>query len=236
MHPIGSCLILLPPTNNLLETRLITKREEVRHFSCNVDQIGASVGLDLVVATALVRTLRIYHIFHHFGKQRKDWTDSRLVAVVVAIISIKVCLFVLWISVDNQHLTDTIIFQGGAVPPYYLVIQSCYSNYQALWAASAYMFTFSLLVLLLFLAIKTRKTSLGDFKDTKILTVLVVFFNLVLIVFGSLWGILRLSGQPIASYVSLALAYSLSSFAIQVSLFLPKVLPPLYRHLKNCFE
>ena len=45
-----------------------------------------------------------------------------------------------------------------------------------------------------------------------------------------------LSRQPIASYVSLALAYSLSSFAIQVSLSLPKVLPSLYRHLKNCFE
>ena len=234
MHPYRQ--FLLPPTNNILETHLITKREEVRRFSCNVDQVCASVGLDLVVATALVRTLRIYHIFHHFGKLRKDWTDSRLVAVIVAIISIKVCLFVLWISVDNQHLTDTIIFQGE-VPPYYLVIQSCYSNYQALWADSAYMFTFSLLVLLLFLAIKTRKTSLGDFKDTKKVTVLVVvFFNLVLIVFGSLWGILQLSGQPIASYVSLALAYSLSSFAIQVSLFLPKVLPPLYRHLKNCFE
>ena len=111
-----------------------------------------------------------------------------------------------------------------------------YGPYLSLWVASAYMFTFSLLVLLLFLAIKTRKTSLRDFKDTKKLIVLVVFLNLVLIVFGSLWGILQLSGQPIASYVSLALAYSLSSFAIQVSLFLPKVLPPLYRHLKNCFE
>ena len=88
---IGSCLILLPPTNNILETRLLTKREEVRHFSCNVDQVCASVGLDLVVATALVRTLCIYHIFHHFGKLRKDWTDSRLVAVIVAIISRFAC-------------------------------------------------------------------------------------------------------------------------------------------------
>ena len=230
---VGSYLMLFTPTNSVVVTGFIIDREKIRHITCNVEQISASIGFDLVVATALVRTLRIYHIFHHLGKLGKCWTDSRLVATVAAIISIKLYLFILWISADNNHLIDTVVFQHEAVPPHYLVIQPCYSDYQAVWVFAVYMYTVVLLVLLSILAIKTRKINHGDFKDTKKTTLLVLFLLLLLIASGLLWGILRQVGQPIASYISLDLGYSLGICISQIILFLPKVLPPLHRYLKH---
>ena len=233
---VGSYLLLLTSTNSVVVSSLLGDREKIRHITCNVEQISASIGFDLVVATALVRTLRIYHIFHHLGKLGKCWTDSRLVAIVVAIISIKLYLFILWISVDNNHVTDKIVFQSEAVPPYYLVIQNCYCDYQDLWVIVVYLYTVVLIVLLFILAIKTRRVNHGDFKDTKKTSILVLCLLLLLLVVGFLWGILRQVGQTIASYVFFDLGYSLALFIIQISLFLPKVLPPLHRYMKHIME
>ncbi len=100
---MGNYLLLLCVTNSIVVTGLISDRERIRHTTCNVEQISASIGFDIIVATALVRTLRIYHIFRYFGKLKRSWSDSRLVLVIAAVISMKGFLFVVWISVDNNH-------------------------------------------------------------------------------------------------------------------------------------
>ncbi len=230
---MGNYLLLLCSTNSIVVTGLISDRERIRHTTCNVEQVSASIGFDIIVATALVRTLRIYHIFRYFGKLKRSWSDSRLVLVIAAIISMKLFLFVVWISVDNNHLIDVPVFQQEAEPPYYWVIQSCYSNYHGLWGVAVYMYTVFLLALLFILAIQTRKVSHHDFKDTKKLSTLVLCLLVILLVFGLLWGILRQTGRPVASIVCLDLGYSSIVFGVQSFLFLPKVIPPLYRKIQS---
>ncbi len=170
--------------------------------------------------------------FRYFGKLKKSWSDSRLVLVIAAIISIKLFLLVLWISVDN-NVIDTPEFQQESEPPYYWVKQPCYSDYQGLWGVAVYMYTILLLVLLFILAIKTRKVSHHDFKDTKKLSTLVLCILVILLMFGLLWGILRQTGYPIASIVCLDLGYSIGVFVVQTFLFLPEVVPPMYRKFKK---
>ena len=230
---VGNYLMLLSATNYTIGIEMFGT---LRHVRCNVDYIGFSVGFDLVLATALMRTFRIWYIFHHFKVLGKTWADSRLMLAVIAIVSVKLFLFMLWISVDNAHAIDIVIFQHAEVPPYYLVLQSCHSDYYGLWLTVTFLYTVVLLILLFLLAIKTCGINRKDFKDTK-KTILMVICQLVMIVTGGLlWGILRGVGQRIASYTSLILAYTINVFVIQVFLFLPKIFPPLHRHMqKNKF-
>ena len=231
---VANYLMLLSGTIYAVQIGLLPSIGIVRHISCNVDYISFSVGIDLAVATALVKTFRIWNIFHHvFSMLKKSWADSRLVLLILAIISIKLFLFVLWISVDNPRVIDTVIFQNTEVPPFYLVFQSCHCDYQAFWVVATCLYTCVLLILLFHLAVRTRKINYKDFKDTK-KTILMVICQLIIIAIGGLlWGILRQAGQIIASYTSLILTYTVSVFVIQISLFLPKVLPPLWRHMKE---
>ena len=230
---VGNYLMLLSGTDYAVRRGLLPSIGIVRHISCNVDYIGFSVGIDLAVATALVKTFRIWHIFHHFSKLKKSWADSRLVLVIIAIISIKLFLFVLWISVDNAHVIDTVVFQNTDVSPFYLVFQSCHCDYHAFWLIATCLYTCVLLILLFHLALKTHKINHKDFKDTKKTILLVICQLMLFLIGGLLWGILRQVGQRIASYTSLILAYTVSVFVIQISLFLPKVFPPLCRHIKK---
>ena len=227
---VGNYLMLLSATNYTIGIEMFGT---LRHVTCNVDYIGFSVGFDLVLATALMRTFRIWYIFHHFKVLGKNWADSRLMLAVIAIVSLKLFLLMLWISVDNANLIDIVIFQHAEIPPYYLVLQSCHSDYHGLWLTVAFLYTVVLLILLFLLAIKTCGINRKDFKDTK-KTILMVICQLVILVIGCLlWGILRGVGQKIASYTSLILGYTISVFVVQISLFLPKLFPPLHRHMQK---
>ncbi len=231
---VGNYLLLISSTINvvLVTGDFISDRQRLRHTSCNIELISASVGFDIIVATALVRTLRIYQIFHYFGKLNRSWSDSRLVLVIAAIIFIKLLLFVLWMSIDNYHLIDTPKFRQDVVPPDYLVVHSCYCHYMAIWIVAVYVYTVFLLALLFILAVKTKMVHRANFNDTKKLTILILGLLIMLVIFGLLWGILRQVGFPAASYVLLSLGYSLSVLLMQLCLFFPKVLPPLYRRTK----
>ena len=228
---VGCYLLLLSTFHSNIMTGFVVNEEHLRYTTCNVEQMSASVGLDLIIATALLKSIRIYKIFHHLGKLKKSWSDGGLLVVIGVIISIKVALFVLWMTVDINHLVDVKVFQPTSTPPYYLVVRPCYSEYQAIWVVGVYLYTVSLLLLLLVFAVKTRKISHPNFKDTKKTALVVVSFLVMLVVFGLFWGVLRQLGQPVASNVLLNVGYTLGVLVIQVFLFLPKVLPPLCRRV-----
>ena len=176
---VGNYLMILSATNYTIGIELFFKNWTFRHVACSVDYISFSVGFDLVLATALMRTFHIWYIFHHFKVLGKTWADSRLMLAVIAIVSVKLFLFMLWISVDNAHAIDIVIFQHAEVPPYYLVLQSCHNDYHGLWLNVTFLYTVVLLILLFLLAIKTCGINRKDFKDTK-KTILMVICQLVI--------------------------------------------------------
>ncbi len=203
-----------------------------RYAICNLNNIPSSIGIDLVIGTLLIRSLRIYIFFHLFRQfTGKNWSDSRLVLWIILIVSIKMTIFVFWMILDTNHLIETKTFLQGKLneAPYYLITRSCYSDYIGVWIAVVYGYSCALMVPLLILAFKTRKIKRGHFKDTKKTNILVICLVTLLISIGALWGILRQVGYEVASMAVLSIGYSSGALLVQVILFFPKVIPPLVR-------
>jgi len=202
-----------------------------RYISCNLYIALGAVGFDVIVTTATVKMLRVWHIFRHFGRLGKKWTDSRLVCIILVSLSAKVLVFMLWIATDTYHVVHRVEFQAQETPPYFLVVRACECRHYAVWLAAGLSNTALLFALLFVLAIRTRKVNRKDFNDTK-KTIAMIILQIGAIVSGILvQKILTDSDAYLVQYVTLGASYSIGVFTIQAALFLPKVTPPLGRFI-----
>ncbi len=232
---LGSFLMLVSSTIRVLEGRANSSFNPFydRYISCNVVVIIGSTGFDLILATTLVKTLRIWNIFRHFGKLGKSWSNLRLGVIILVLISIKIFIFGLWVSIDTYHLVETLSFQPQANPPYFMTIHTCFCNYFIVWSVAGITYTLILLSLLIVLAIKTRSVHRKDFKDTKKILFVVISQQITLVALTSVWLALEESLQSDVVYSLVEVSMSVTVFVIHVFLLSPKVLPPLLRFLKK---
>jgi len=98
-------------------------------FFCNFVIWCTGLGTNFVFGTLLVKMLRVYRIFSYFGKMGKQWSDGVLCAVVFSAVGTEALILILWSVVDLYTIRDVEIFQATASPPYYEVVQFCYSEY-----------------------------------------------------------------------------------------------------------
>ncbi len=230
---LGTYIILLSPTILVLQSNIKITNKNFHDLICSTNGFFIFIGIDLVVATAFVKTLRIWHIFHYFGKVKKHWSDSRLLLVILVVMSIATFLFFLQMSTGDCHSVNKMIFQKEPFPPYYGLVQLCNCDKSVGWMAGSLIYTVTLLGFLFVAAIKTRKIRRKNFKDTKKIVMLICCSLVFGITMLSLWLIFLNKGQYVASLVSIIFCYSVLPFFIQVFLFLPKVLPPLYRSVST---
>ena len=226
------CYLLL--VNVFLEVvfRVVVSEQRYGALICNVIFWPASLGLNLIFATLLVRLVRIYHIFTHVKKTRKAWNDCHLFIAVLLIMLGNLLLLVLWAAMDAYHIeSETFYIEAVADGhPYYLVQQYCYSSYVVIWLLLVCGYSVLLIVLVLIMAVKTRRIKRRDFKDTKKVSVY-IFMTIVLICMViPLWWISRWLSYT-ASGLFLCLGYALAASLCQILLFLPKVMMPLLRRL-----
>jgi len=200
-------------------------------FFCNFVIWCAGLGINFVFGTLLVKMLRVYRIFSYFGKMGKQWSDGVLCAVVFSAVGTEALILFLWSVVDLYTIRDVETFQATASPPYYEVVQFCYSEYSQIWIAAALAEVGLLMFMVAFLAFKTRKIRRRDFKDTKKVNIF-VFMNILLIcVVVPFWWVLRTVNDNSSSVVVLYLGYGGTAALCQLLLFVPKVLPPFMRHI-----
>lgn len=193
-------------------------------------------GGDIILSTLIVKLCRIYHIFSYFGKVGKVCSDKSLLIMILLILLGKVAILSIWTALDQFRIKDIVTYhtvQGK--PPFYEVIQHCHSHSFAIWITITLAYTATIGCVLAFASFKTRKVHRKDFKDTKKINAHISTCFIAIVIIGSLWWILRMTGNPNISKSLISVLYLLPPLCCQVYLFSPKTMPPLKRSLHKHF-
>ena len=175
-----------------------------------------------------MRMLRVYRIFTYFGKLGKQWSDGVLFAGILAIVGTYIIFLTVLqvVSTRNGVNFEMLVIPEGSFP-YYEVVQACSPpNVTTFTLFECGILFFNIAVVVL--AILTRKIRRQHFKDTKKVN---MFIYLDFLVFYTLLPLLVIiTNREIQVYLLFVTSNS-TAFLCQMFLFLPKVLPPLRRHL-----
>ena len=198
-------------------------------FFCSSETWSTDIGFHLVFAPLIMKMLRVYRIFTHFGKLGKRWSDGVLfVGVLTIVVASIIFLTVLQVVGGSKTSRIEILVTPEGSFPYYEVVQACIPLNiiaRALFEFESSLFYITVVVL----AILTRKIRRQHFKDTKKVN---MFIYLDLLIFCILFSLLAIITNREAQVYLRFVASNSTAILCQVFLFLPKVLPPLLRHLK----
>ena len=230
---LGSCLMLAGTLTHIVASGVVVSGT-ARFIVCNSVTWNSTIGLDMALATLLARILRVYHVFTHYGKTGRICSNGVLLTLILLILSAKMIILSLWVVTDGYHVDNLEVYKPDAKPPYYEVVQYCYSKYTGVWLIAVLAFSGILFISLLVLAFKTRKVWKQNFKDTKKVNALIVSMIVSTSFFLPMWWILRLNnGSPIVSKVLLAVGYAVAPMLFQVFLFATKTIPLFVRHMRE---
>lgn len=190
---------------------------------------------DIILATLLVKVGRIYHIFSHFGKIRKVSTEKHLLALITVIVLGKLIILTIWTVVDPYRIITVEIYHSEAIPPYYEVLQHCYSHHFLIWISVTLGYSATLAVFLAIASYKTRKIRRKDFKNTKKINILLSLILMFIAIVVPMWWVYRGAGNTVMSRILIVSLYLFIPTCCQLCLFSPKILPPLRRSLKKHF-
>ena len=192
---------------------------------CGTILWSSMLGLNFVLAALLVRLIRIYRIFSYFGKLGKHWTDAKLSAIILGIVSVEVFLLVLWSAIDTIRSENFESYNPHTIPPHYTVVQYCSCQYIQIWVLLLHGEVAILSSGVILLAFKTRKIRRQQFKDTKKANVLIFSIIASICIMVPLWLVLRMSSRSNEGKLIIAMECLLLSIYCSLFLFLPKVWP-----------
>lgn len=224
---VGCYCLIVSSIFHTIDSSFVIRNTVQRYASCWGNTFLFTVAVDLVLATVFAKTLRIYHIFKTFGKISKLWSDKGLFALILAVVSVKVALMIVWGAVDMNHLIDDVISPLQGFPPHYVVVQKCYSRHLMWWVAFVFGYSASLFLPMVTVAVLTRKIKRREFKDSKKICALVAILFIFICIGTSLWFILREVGAYIASKLVYGIGFPMVAIICQVFLFVPKIIPPV---------
>ena len=205
------------------------KKESYRIFVCmfNIDLI--TTGLDIIFATVIAKTLRIYHIFNKFGKVNRICSDQGLFILISVIVSVRIALLIVWTVLDASRVVSTEQYVSQSVPPYYLVREHCLSNHFELWLIVNAGYLVILMLIMVLLAVLTRKIKRKEFKDSKKINTLVVALIFTMGIGVLTWIMLRLVGAIVPSRVAVSVGTTTVAVLCQLFLILPKIVQLILR-------
>ena len=124
---IGSCFLLLSATLTVLSLILTNQNITQISFICVTNSCSFTTGMTVLLLTYVLKTLRIWRIFGHFGKLSAAWSDSRLL-VVVLIGSAVVLILRILTTYDIKNGSILLSFRNHTAPPYYEYTTTCINN------------------------------------------------------------------------------------------------------------
>ena len=89
------------------------------------------LGINLILAPLLVRMIRIYYIFHHFGRIGRKCSDWTLFVEMIAIVGFAALILLLWSVLDPYTVIDYEICSPSMKGHY--VVQFCSSDHTIIW-------------------------------------------------------------------------------------------------------
>ena len=191
----------------------------------------AVTGLGMLIATGLVRLIRIYHIFTHFGRTGKAWRDGYLFLYILLISMIPALETILVIIFDrNQHCIKSEI-DIHRIPPIEIETVLCQSDLQIVWEVFRSFYILSLLLLLIVFAFLTRKINRKQFKDTKKFIIFAfVLLTAVLVSYSVIYLVLADSKYIDIGAFLLGLLYLEITVIAQFFFIDTKVFPALFKY------
>ena len=180
---------------------------------------GIGLSIPLVLATILMKMLRVYRIFTVFKplKQNGHLSDFALFVYTLLILSPNIILLILWTAFDPRYRVDNFIEHPGYIENKL----GCHSSsYESTWFALGITYLLLLSMAVIIVAIKSRNIRLALFKDTKTVNTLIFLLDIVGLSMFIFWRVYVEVGLA-ALYVG----HMLMAFLCQVILFVPKIWP-----------
>lgn len=197
---------------------------------------GLGIPVPMIVATLLIKLIRIYYIFNKFATTGpapvgKQWSDMFLALLVLVTVSPNILILVIWTASDTYTIKLHYSIQNQE---YIEVDKQCDSDHLLIWIACWIVYLMFLLIALVVVAFKTRKVRLRHYKDTKKVNAFIFILNLNIFFTVSYWVLLRFitTKRHVSSIIS-HVGHSTLVILCQALLFAPKVFPPMWRSLSK---
>ena len=203
---------------------------QVYSIICNVDIWIFFLGVNLIVVCLLFRLLRIVYIFRSYRSIGKYCSDMYLTLYILLSCSIMVFILIVWEVVDPLHQVSETELQPTASPPQILEYRYCSSEKVGVWLGISHTWLSLLLVIVICLAILTRKIKRKNFKDTKKVYMFVFSIFITCTIFLPLYRILEQMNYILISFLLRNASHIIIILFSQVLLFLPKYVPILFDH------
>ena len=200
-----------------------------KYFGCNFTIYCTALGIDIVLATLLMKMLRLWRVFTFYGNTGKVWTDKVMLLISGAIILIKVLILTMWALLDTPTVTDKVFTNSNGNM---VLVEQCSSNNITLWYFLVFGYSGVLGTCLIIVAIKTRKIKRNNFKDTKKICLLMWALAYILIQTITIWWVLRVSHDIYTSKIISGIGICVVSVTILGVLFGPKIFPPIQRKFR----
>ena len=194
--------------------------------------LSAVNAFSLTLTTLFIKLLRVYHIFKssnhlksNLGKKFKNYSLFFFILLLALTPNIVFLLSLMFevparSIIRDPNFINVVHIRLTGTGPYVAV--ACMFAYLALF-----------LLLILFLAIRTRKIEYDNFKDTKKINIFIAFVFIITTLGSASVTVLILREKESDGYVVLTVCLLILPTACQLVLFLPKILPTILSRIRN---
>ena len=128
---IGCYVLLASSLMHTITSGTITCRSKsLQTFLCMFSVSGTNVGMDIILAAVIMKTLHVHHIFKTLGTVSRISSDLGHFILFSSIVSVNIPMLIAWASLDAARLVDVKQIVFTTVPPYIEVVQECQSKQQ----------------------------------------------------------------------------------------------------------
>ena len=198
---------------------------------CNMQTFLVYNGLSFVFVTLFIKLLRIHKIFNNKKLKYLGWRWSTcfLSIVVFVMTLIPNIIAVLWVTIDPQRRTVQTEYVHNTPLLQKCEQYVCTSPLLGVWHSMMTLYLSFLLIMVVYLAARTRRIPHNNFKDTKKVNIFIFIFVLTFIISAVfLWIFIAIEAAIVGQTV-IVIGELLMVSECQFILFLPKVIGPVKR-------
>ena len=190
---------------------------------CSALQWSGTMTYSLLFGTLCAKRWRVYRIFSTFASSIKRLGDSILISIALIPVLVDIFVNILWNTIDPWYFS---VNHGTGLE----VLATCSTSHEVVWAVCIAIPKGILTLIVLYLAIATRRVHKREFKQTKSINILIFSILVLLGISLPLFVILQFTMLPWAisvSYVSFCLLVLGPVVLCIVLLLLPPLIPPI---------
>lgn len=197
---------------------------------CNMFTLCFMMGFSLIFGTICAKTWRVYRLFKYFRSQSLRSTliaDEALVAFVCLILLLELSVWLLWTFLDPWILKKDAEFVGDDETPRFQTHIGCGCDHFLQWLLGLSSYKGLLTIVVVALAVLTRRVRRKEFKHTKNVNLLVYVVTLLGGIVIPLYFILQ---NKSIYFTFIIMITFLDTIIVLCSgcLFLPPIVPVLY--------